>query len=267
MQNNPPDQSELAYSYRDGAALIVVNNNPKARNPISLTLYDTITSALQQARDDSSVGAVILTGAEGFFCAGGDLGLLAKARERSSDERRARLNRLHEVVVAIQQSPVPVIAAIEGGAAGAGASIAFACDLLICAEDAYVSVAYVKVGLTPDGGATAFLSDALPRQLLTEMCLLGDRIPVKRLYDVGAVNELCEPTTSLIHACKIAEKLARGPQHAIAKIKSLCINAQHNTVQQQLDLEAEFMIDAQVQDEAQEGISAFFEKRRASFRN
>lgn len=267
MQNSSTEQTELAYSYREGPALIVVNNNPKARNPISLELYECITAALVQAAADSSIGAVILTGAEGFFCAGGDLSLLAQARQRSAEDRRARLDRLHDTVMAIRQSPVPVIAAIEGGAAGAGASIAFACDFIICAEDAYVSVAYVKVGLTPDGGATAFLSEMLPRQLMSEMCLLGEKMPVQRLYTAGAVNALCEPQQALSQACKMAERLARGPQQAIATIKHLCGEAQHNNAQQQLALEADHMIAAQVHDEAQEGISAFFEKRRANFRH
>lgn len=266
MPQSSAANSSLAYSYREGAAIVVVNNNPRARNPISLELYSTLNVALNEAEQDSSVGAVVLTGAEGFFCAGGDLELLATARERSADERRERLDKLHDTVIAIRQCSVPVIAAVEGGAAGAGASIAFACDLLICAEDAYFSVAYVKVGLTPDGGATAFLQEMLPRQLMTEMCLLGGRIDAQRLYNAGAINQVCAASEVLPRACKIAEKLARGPQQAIAHIKHLCAEAQSNSLPQQLDLEAELMIKAQVHDEAQEGISAFFEKRHANFR-
>ena len=266
MPQSSAANSSLAYSYREGAALVVVNNNPRARNPISLELYSTLNAALYEAEQDSSVGAVVLTGAEGFFCAGGDLELLATARERSADERRERLDKLHETVTAIRQCSVPVIAAVEGGAAGAGASLAFACDLLVCAEDAYFSVAYVKVGLTPDGGATAFLHEMLPRQLMNEMCLLGNRIDAQRLYNAGAINQICTAGEVLTHACKTADKLARGPQLAMAHIKHLCVEAQSNSLSQQLDLEAELMIEAQVHDEAQEGISAFFEKRHANFR-
>ena len=266
MQQSSATNLSLAYSYREGAAIVVVNNNPSARNPISLEFYLVLQAALNEAEQDSSVGAVVLTGAEGFFCAGGDLELLATARQRSADERRERLDKLHDTVIAIRQCTVPVIAAVEGGAAGAGASLAFACDLLICAEDAYFSIAYVKVGLTPDGGATAFLQEMLPRQLMAEMCLLGNRIDVQRLHNAGAINQICVAGETLLHACKTAEKLARGPQHAIANIKHLCLEAQHNSLSQQLDLEAELMIEAQVHDEAQEGISAFFEKRHANFR-
>lgn len=266
MPQTSAANSSLAYSYREGAAIVVVNNNPRARNPISLELYSTLNAALNEAEQDSSIGAVVLTGAEGFFCAGGDLELLATARQRSADERRERLGKLHDTVIAIRQCTVPVIAAVEGGAAGAGASIAFACDLLVCAEDAYFSVTYVKVGLTPDGGATAFLQEMLPRQLMSEMCLLGNRIEAQRLYNAGAINQICKTGEALAHACEIADKLARGPQQAIADIKHLCVEAQSNSLSQQLDLEADLMIEAQVHDEAQEGISAFFEKRYANFR-
>ena len=145
---------------REGRVLVLVNNNPAARNAITPGFYEGLTAGLAQAEADPGIGAVVLTGAGGFFCAGGDLQQLAKPRELPPAGRRERIEALHDAIRAIRDCGKPVIAAVEGGAAGAGVSFALACDMLVMARDAYFSVAYVKVGLSPDGGATAFLSEA-----------------------------------------------------------------------------------------------------------
>ncbi len=178
---------------REGAVLVLSNNNTAARNALSPAFYAALTAALAAAQDDPAVGAIVLTGEGGHFCAGGDLRQLAKRRELPVEERRAKLEGLHDLVRAVRGSGKPVIAAVEGAAAGAGLSLALACDMLVAARDAVFSVAYVKVGLTPDGGATAFLAEFVSRQVLTELCLTGERISGERLHALGAVNRLAEP--------------------------------------------------------------------------
>ena len=155
---------------REGAVLILSNNNVAARNALSPEFYAAVTTALAQAAADEHIGAVILTGEGGHFCAGGDLRQLAKRRELPIAQRREKLEGLHDLIRAVRDCPKPVIAAVEGAAAGAGLSLALACDMLVAAKNSVFSVAYVKVGLTPDGGATAFLSEFVSRQVLTELC-------------------------------------------------------------------------------------------------
>src|SRR5690625_35492 len=146
--------------------LILTMSNPSKRNAIFPTLYAELTEALNRAQDNPDIGAVILKGDAGYFCSGGDREGSQERRQLSRGERRNRLEGLHDLVRYMRRFPEPLIAAVEGGAAGAGLSLAFACDLLVVDEDARFSVAYVRVGLTPDGGATASLATVLPQALL-----------------------------------------------------------------------------------------------------
>ena len=154
---------------------------------------------------------------------------------------------------------------MEGAAAGAGLSLALACDMLVAAKNAVFSVAYVKVGLTPDGGATAFLAEFVSRQVLTELCLTGERISGERLHALGPVNRLAEPGDALAQALVLAAQVAAGPELAMARIKTLCRNAYANTLQEQLEQEAQCMVQSQETEESREGIGAFLEKRLPDF--
>ncbi len=251
---------------REGAVLILSNNNVAARNALSPEFYAAVTTALAQAAADEHIGAVILTGEGGHFCAGGDLRQLAKRRELPIAQRREKLEGLHDLIRAVRDCPKPVIAAVEGAAAGAGLSLALACDMLVAAKNSVFSVAYVKVGLTPDGGATAFLSEFVSRQVLTELCLTGERMSGERMAQLGAVNRLAEPGQALLQALVLAQQMASGPALAMARIKDLCRQAPHNTLEQQLELEAQYMVQSQETQESREGIGAFLEKRSPCFR-
>ncbi len=251
---------------REGAVLILSNNNVAARNVLSPEFYAAVTTALAQAAADEHIGAVILTGEGGHFCAGGDLRQLARRRELPIAQRREKLEGLHDLIRAVRDCPKPVIAAVEGAAAGAGLSLALACDMLVAAKNSVFSVAYVKVGLTPDGGATAFLSEFVSRQVLTELCLTGERMSGERMAQLGAVNRLAEPGQALLQALVLAQQMASGPALAMARIKDLCRQAPHNTLEQQLELEAQYMVQSQETQESREGIGAFLEKRSPCFR-
>ena len=252
-------------SRRDGAVLILSNNNQAARNALSPDYYHAVMDGLREAAADPSLAAVILTGEGGHFCAGGDLRQLATRRELPVAQRRERLEDLNRFIRAIRDCPKPVIAAVEGAAAGAGLSLAMACDMLVAARNAVFSVAYVKVGLTPDGGATAFLSEFVSRQVLTELCLTGERVSGERMHQLGCVNRLTEAGEALSAALELARQLSTGPAQAMARIKTLCHAAQHQTLQQQLELEADYMVEAQGGEESREGIGAFLEKRQPDF--
>ncbi|AXC48580.1 enoyl-CoA hydratase [Paracoccus suum] len=258
--------SDATCEIRDeGDRLVVTNINPARRNALSQGFYDGLTEALRTAASSPRIGAVVITGAEGFFCAGGDLGFLVQAQDMVLAERRARIDALHHVIRAIHACPRPVIAAVEGGAAGAGLSLALACDLVVAARDARFTAAYVNAGLVPDGGLTAALSAALPPQLVAEICLMGRPVSAERLFAAGAINLLTEPGSALAEAELMASQLATGPAAAQAAIKGLIGSAQASLRATQFEAEADAMGAALGQPEAAEGIAAFLGKRSPDF--
>lgn len=247
-----------------GAALWVINNNPGARNALTPEYVLGIRPAMERAAADPSVAAVVMAGADGFFCAGGDLNVLIKRREMPVAERVAGINILHDAIQSIRTCPKPVIACVEGGAAGAGAPMALACDLIVAEEEAYFALSYIKVGLAPDGGSTAFLAEALPRQMINELVMFADRLPAARLHQLGVVNRLTAQGQAAAEAQAMAERLyAIGPE-ALSVAKRLVVDAV-GEVQAQLDREALAMAQAQGGAESAEGIAAFLEKRKPDF--
>lgn len=250
---------------REGRLLIATLNDPATRNALSREVYDALRRAIEAAGADEGLGAIVITGAGGFFCSGGNVRGLRERSRAPAAERRASVERLHALILAMRHSPKPIIAAVEGGAAGAGASLAMACDLIVAARDAYFSIAYVRIGLTPDGGATHFLATALPRQLVSEMVFTGERVPVARLHGLGLVNRLAEPGRALAEARALGERLAAGPARAIAAAKRLIAEARLNPLETQLAREADAIVEALGGAEAAEGIAAFLEKRPADF--
>ncbi|EBA07737.1 oxepin-CoA hydrolase, alternative type [Sagittula stellata] len=251
---------------RKGAVLVLTLDGAKSRNSIGPELYTALREAVIDASDDPQVRAVVLTGANGYFCSGGNVAMLKASASRPRGQVSSNTDLLNALIRAVYDAPVPVVCALEGGAAGAGASLALACDMLVAAEGASLVIAYVKVGLTPDGGATHFLRGALPRQLVMEMCMTGRPMPVERLADFGLVNELAVPGNALTRAIDIAERLADGPAAALASIKHTVNMAEVNGLTAQMALEADGINRARYTEEAAEGLAAFLEKRRPVYR-
>lgn len=254
----------LARLEDHGDHLVVVNANTARRGALSPEYYQAVLKALDEARAPR-VGAVILAAEGGFFCSGGDLNLLAQRRDLPAPERRARIDQLHDLVRGMRASPVPVIAAVEGGAAGAGASLALACDLIVAARGAQFTAAYVRAGLVPDAGLTSALSRLVPRALAMEMCLLGRPVAAERLAALGAVNQVVAPGDTLAVARDLAQALAAGPRRAQGQIRALVAGAYETDEAAQLDAERDAMAQAVAGDEAREGIAARLGKREPRF--
>lgn len=247
-----------------GDRLVVVNMNVAQRGALSPDLYESVHKAIDQA-SDPRIRAIILTAEGGFFCAGGNLNVLIERRKLSEPERREKIEGLHGMIRAIRACPVPVIAAVEGGAAGAGASLALACDLIVAAEEANFTASYAKAGLVPDGGLTSALSRMLPRPLVMEMCLLARPVSAKRMAELGAVNTVVPAGQAEAEANVIADALAKGPREAQSTTRLLVAAAYETREAEQLDSERDAMARAQGGREAAEGISAFLEKRKPDF--
>jgi len=256
----------LAYCKDLGDRLIVVNANTAKRNALTPEFYGVLAEALELASNTARITSVILRSESGFFCAGGNLGALATRRDLTRDQRQEKIDQLHDLIRAIIACPKPVIAAVEGGAAGAGVSIVLACDLIVAAEDAKFTIAYVKAGLTPDGGLTKTLAAHLPRATLMRLALLGEPIPAQRLYALGAISEIAKPGHVIAAATDLAEALALGPSATHGTIKALLNTAPGNSLATQLDAERDAMADAVMKAEAEEGIRAFLDKRPPDFK-
>lgn len=247
---------------REGPVLVLTMNDPKTRNALQPALYERGLQALRDAEAGGEVRAIVFTGANGAFCSGGDLRRLSN---RDFARGRTSIDAFHDFIRALRRVPIPVIGAVEGPAAGAGFSMAAACDLLVASREAVFVMAYVKVGLNPDGGASALLSRGLPHQFVAEILFDGGVIAPERLHALGIVNRVVEPGTALATAQDWANRLARGPKAALARAKRLVEGARVNLLDAQLDLEAELFLEATQHPEAAEGMSAFLEKRRPDF--
>ncbi|MGR3197530.1 MAG: oxepin-CoA hydrolase, alternative type [Paracoccus sp. (in: a-proteobacteria)] len=249
-----------------GDRLVVENRNAARRNALTSEFYDGLHQALRMAADEPRIGAVIVMGEGDFFCAGGDLNMLITAQQMSEDDRRARIEALNDLIRAVIRCPRPVIAVVEGGAAGAGLSLALACDMVIAARESKFTAAYVNAGLVPDGGLTAALAAGLPPQMAAQMALTGQPVTAERLHALGLIAELTEPGEAIMAAMALADRLAQGPAEAQAAIKRLLTGARATLLETQLAAERDAMADALAAPEAAEGISAFLGKRAPDFR-
>lgn len=265
MTLQQPDATVLREGMVAPGVLLLTLDGPRTRNSIGLAQYGALRDALRRAGTDPAVRAVVLTGAQGFFSSGGNVATLRASREGTLAEAARATDALAAMILAARQLPKPLIAAVEGGAAGLGLSLTLACDMVVAAEGAKFTAAYVKIGLTPDGGATHFLAEALPRQLVSEMCLLGRPLSAERLHAAGAVNQLVPAGTVLEAALALARDCAAGPAAAMAAIKAEIALAASNGLAAQVELEGRQINAARFGAEAGEGLAAFLEKRPARF--
>lgn len=257
--------AELQASRQD-ATLILTISNPGARNALHPDMYAAAIETLSTAERDDSIRAVVLTGADDFFCAGGNLNRLLENRSKDKSVQAESIDNLHGWVEAIRDCPKPVIAAVENTAAGAGFSLALACDMIVAGASAKFVMAYVKVGLTPDGGASWFLSQALPRQLATEILIEGKPVSAERLHQVGVVNRIVPDGTVLDAALAWADQLAQQSPNSVERIKSLTNEAQRNSLAQHFESEKRNFVESLHHRDGLEGITAFLEKRKPHYK-
>ncbi|MGE0797970.1 MAG: oxepin-CoA hydrolase, alternative type [Lautropia sp.] len=249
----------------DGGVRILTLSNPGARNALSPAIYDAGEAALAAAAADPAVRALLLHGADGFFCAGGNLNRLLANRSADPSLQRESIERLHGWIAALRACPKPIVAAVDGAAAGAGFSLALACDLIVAARDARFVMAYARVGLSPDGGASAALAAALPPQRAFAMLALAEPAGAEELHRAGIVHQLAEPGAAVAAGRALAARLAAGPTAVYGRIKRLLADARRTPLATQLDAERDSFIASLFDDDCGEGIRAFLEKRPARF--
>jgi enoyl-CoA hydratase/carnithine racemase len=249
-------------STSQGQTLILTLSNPEHRNALGPEMYAAGVEALNAAESNPDVRSVIITGEGGTFSAGGNLQRLQNNRQQPHEVQAQSIEGLHSWIEAIRTCPKPVIAAVEGPAAGAGFSLALACDMIVAARNSVFVMAYSGIALSPDGGGSWSLSRALPRQLATELLMLGERIGAERLHALGVINRLCEASDALATALDVAESLNTRAPNSMASIKELLLEADGSPLNEQLKRERDHFVRNLHHTNAGIGISAFLNKQK-----
>lgn len=249
-----------------GRTLVLTLSNPSFRNALGPEIYTAGIEALNAAESNSEIRSVILTGEGAHFCAGGNLQRLLQNREQPKEVQAQSIDNLHTWMEAIRTFPKPVIAAVEGAAAGAGFSLVLMCDLVVAARDSFFVMAYSSVGLSPDGGGSWNLSQLLPRQLAAELMLLGTPITAERLHAFGITNRLVDSGAALSEALDLAQKINARAPNATQSIKELINDAATQSLNLHLTQERDHFVKNLHHPNAGIGISAFLNKEKPTYK-
>jgi 2-(1,2-epoxy-1,2-dihydrophenyl)acetyl-CoA isomerase len=250
----------------EGAVAWIVLNRPEVLNAWDELLERELLEALARVGDDDRVRAVGVRGAGRAFCSGGDLHALhAHAADGGAGVSRALRDRANRIVLSIRALPKPVLAVVHGSAAGVGCSFALACDLVIAAASARFDLAFIRVGLVPDGGALRWIALRAGWGLALEMALLGDGLDAQRAYELGLVNRCVADADLDAEAGELLRRLAIAPTRAIAGIKAIADAAVASGLEELLEREAALQGRMAATSDFAEGVAAFLEKRRPAF--
>jgi len=260
--------AHLDTTIKDGIATLTMNR-PEARNALSMEMRSQLNDTLHDIETNPDVRCVVLRGAGDHFMAGGDVKGMGPTVQQEPEQIRKefllRIHELHTIMFAMRRMPKPVIASIKGAAAGAGVSMALACDLIIAAEDAFFTLAYCRIGTSPDGSASFHLPRAVGIKKAMEIALLGDRFDAQSAATMGMINFVV-PTAELeSETDKLAQRLATGPTHVYGNTKKLLYRSLESEFESQLQAEAEAFADCAARRDFREGVTAFIEKRPAQF--
>jgi len=253
-------------SHSHGQTMVLTISNPEHRNALGPEIYAAGVEALNVAESSPEVRSVVITGEGSHFCAGGNLQRLLANRQLPPEVQAQSIEGLHNWIETIRAFPKPVIAAVEGACAGAGFSLALACDLIVAAQDSVFVMAYSNVGLSPDGGATWSLVRALPRATAMQLLLSGERTDAARLHSLGVITRVSEPGHALDDALALGERMNARAPNALASIKELANDATGATLHAQLAAERDHFVRNLHHANAGEGIAAFLDKRPARYR-
>ena len=252
----------------DGAATIELAR-PETLNAWNRQLGIDLLDAVRAVAEDDSVRAVVIRGEGRGFSSGADLKEMGSNDDRTPeghpDVRTTLKERYHPIITHIRRMPKPVIAAVRGPAVGIGCSLALCCDLIVAAENAYFLLAFVNIGLVPDGGSSLFIPSRVGMARAAEMALLGERVPAAQAMDWGLINRVLPDERFDEEVASLAARLAAGPTLSYAGTKRQLNNWLYTRMDEQLELEADVQQEMAASGDFAEGVMAFVQKRSASF--
>ena len=253
--------------HRAGGIARIELNRPEKLNAWDRQLGLDLHDAVERVAADEEVRAVLLTGAGRAFSSGADLSAGFDATPDGRPDVRTRLEQhYHPIIVALREMPKPVVAAVNGPAVGIGCSLALAADLVLAAESAYFLLAFVNIGLAPDGGASAFVPARVGLTRALELALLGERVPAAQALAWGLVNAVHPDGELAAAADALAARLAKGPTRAYAAVKRQLNAWAYGRLHEQLDLEATIQQEQVATQDFMEGAVAFLQKRPPEFK-
>ena len=255
---------QTLISERDGGIATITLNRPQALNALDLVMRRELASVLDEVEADEAARVMILTGAGGNFCAGGDVKTM-RARRHTAAEGRARVESLNRMVLRLVDFPKPTIAMVDGYAVGAGSNLALCCDLIVASDRARFGELFWKIGLVPDGGGTWLLSCVVGLARAKELIFTADVIDATEAARIGLANRVVPATELMATTRALAEKIAAGPPAVLKMAKHMVNRAATSDLAAALDLEAFSQGIAISSEDHQEGLAAFFEKRPAKF--
>lgn len=265
---------ELAHAYatvnvhRAGGVAKIELNRPETMNAWNRQFGLDLLAAVEAAAEDRAVRCVVLTGAGKGFSSGADLKDM-QHQELTPDGRpdvhKVLTERYHPIIVALRTMEKPVLAAVNGGAVGIGLSLALASDLIVAAESAYFLLAFVNIGLVPDGGSSVFVPNRVGLARATELAMLGERLPAATALDWGLINRVLPDASFTEEADALAARLAAGPTRSYAGTKRQLNAWTQRGLEEQLELEATIQREMAGSSDFVEGALAFAQKRQASF--
>jgi 2-(1,2-epoxy-1,2-dihydrophenyl)acetyl-CoA isomerase len=255
----------VLYSVSEGVATITLNR-PEVMNALNAVMMSALRAACEDAATDTGARAVVLRGAGPAFLAGGDVAMFHANLPRMPVLVREGGGELSRTIMALQRAPKPVIASVHGAVAGAGVSLMAAADLAIAAEGTQFTLAYSRIGTSPDGGATYFLPRLLGYRKALEIMLLADAFDAGAALAMGLVNRITKPEALLAETELLARRLAQGPTAAYAETKHLAQNGYDRSLAEQLEAEIESFAQCAGTADFAEGVTAFVQKRKPRFR-
>lgn len=260
---------ETVRVHRQGGAATIELHRPESLNAWNAQLSADLMDALRDVSTDPEVRVVCLRGAGRGFCSGADLtdmSATAQTRDGRPDLHRSLVERYHPVMTAVRAMEKPVVAAVTGGAVGVGLSLALSADLVVCREDAYFLLAFVNIGLVPDGGASAFVAARVGLERATEMAMLGERVLADRALAWGLCSRVWGADVFDEEVAGLLDRLATGPTRSYAGTKRQLNAWMLSGWQDQLELEARIQQEMAGTDDFVEGAMSFVQKRQAAFK-
>lgn len=253
---------------QDGGVGRLTLNRPETLNAWIADFGRELLEVVTKQAADPSVRAVLVTGAGRGFSSGADLkaGFDPHPEDGKPDVKKELHELYHPVIAGFRRLPKPIVAAVNGPAVGIGCSLALACDLILAAESAFFGLAFVNIGLMPDGGSTLFVPAAIGKARAFEMAMLGARVPAEQALEWGLVNRVVPDDRLAEEAGELATKLAAGPTRSYAGTKEALNKMLYPDMEGQLDLEAELQHGLARTEDFVEGVTAFVQKREAAFK-